>query len=918
MVEAISTIVGAISGIATGVFQKKVVDPRIDKRDLDREIEKTIQAAVTRIWGKFEPCFVRNTGPLDEMFWKHEKVKEELWETFTDKENLGRIPDFNVLYGAYCEEYEEAARMERLLFDQVMEAFWTHFLREAKESSLLRKPYLENILFQLDETVYPYEGRQMIAAYCKTMLPILRDKIIETFSPEGLGKDFSREQIVKEFIDYRRTKMTYVERSDPQALRESTSIPDNAFLEHDRLIFIGDGGVGKTRFLRELEKDMVEAGSGNDNPEYLPVYFEADSFQLNTERYLMDLIETRIKRAFKMVYADNKIKGFIRYLLMYNRLFPLIDAFDQVNPAHKDNVFTLLSEKSLFGGGRYYVTARPYSLTELLNGVKKKGGNIRAFKIILIHPFDENDLKRFFKGYYNGVEPIIGRLKHGGEGQISVVQIPLLARLVKIMAIKRLLHAAEAGRGMSRLELMEQFVNFVVDEQSEKDKTPDMTSPQKKGRYEGMIEKLGELSLKTLEAGQIYHFERRLAKRVLGDAYPTYYHLAQWIQFVCPFVDYEGVASYRREERHRYQHQIFQEFFAAQRLWELYDEDKKGDMLAALQKMKYMPEVSRFFSEAVEKNCKSPEKDFHYWQDLLMATDTDDWARTYALEVRDKLGESKARHLLGQLLAEEDQVLNISDPDAPLVRIPAGHFLMGSYEGENERPVRLVHLDAYDIDRHPVTNAQICAFLNERRDQQEGGRKWINLEGTIGKERCRIRKDGEYFKVEPGFEEHPVIFVTWYGARAYAAWAGKRLPTEAEWEKAARGGQGRRYPWGNEFDKEKCNTNESELGHTTPVKQYPEGRSSHGCLDMAGNVWEWTDSWYDEKENTRVLRGGSWDFDVSFARCAYRLWYFPVSRGPGSRFPLRQDLMIDNPLPFFPFTLYRRRRLTFFSHAARS
>jgi formylglycine-generating enzyme required for sulfatase activity len=215
--------------------------------------------------------------------------------------------------------------------------------------------------------------------------------------------------------------------------------------------------------------------------------------------------------------------------------------------------------------------------------------------------------------------------------------------------------------------------------------------------------------------------------------------------------------------------------------------------------------------------------------------------------------------------------------DSEMVLVPAGSFLYGSREDDlaarsDEKPQRVIDLPAFYMDVFPVTNKQYCEFLNQKKPDNDTLAKWIDLTGSLSGKKCRITKGLNGYIIEKGRERHPVIYVSWYGAEAYAMWAGKRLPSEEEWEKAARGTEGAKYPWGNEFDGSLCNTKGSGIGKTSQVDKFPEGRSPFGCFDMAGNVWEWTDSCYEKKETYRVQRGGSWYYYRDYARCAGRVW----------------------------------------------
>ncbi|MGE3939220.1 MAG: SUMF1/EgtB/PvdO family nonheme iron enzyme [Nitrospirales bacterium] len=221
-------------------------------------------------------------------------------------------------------------------------------------------------------------------------------------------------------------------------------------------------------------------------------------------------------------------------------------------------------------------------------------------------------------------------------------------------------------------------------------------------------------------------------------------------------------------------------------------------------------------------------------------------------------------------------------PDG-MVLIPNGLFLYG-----DEKKTVVLDLDYY-MDIHPVTNAPYRKFIEAGGYDQQS--YWSPKGWNWGKEK-HVTQPASWDDEKFNRPDQPVVGVSYYEAEAYAKWAGKRLPTEQEWEKAARGMDGQEYPWGNEFLEDRCasSVGKQARDRTTPVGSYPDGKSPFGCQDMAGNVWEWCASWYYADEDTRVLRGGSWAYDVpEFFRCAYRNNYFPGVRSSVFGFRCAQD-----------------------------
>ena len=256
--------------------------------------------------------------------------------------------------------------------------------------------------------------------------------------------------------------------------------------------------------------------------------------------------------------------------------------------------------------------------------------------------------------------------------------------------------------------------------------------------------------------------------------------------------------------------------------------------------------------------------------------------------------------------------IRISDDNAEMIFIEGGAFLMGCDNWHaDEKPVHKVYVDDFYMDKYEVTNKQYCKFLNRKGNQIEDDSTWLNIKDN----KCHIVIKNGYYESVKGYSNHPVTGVTWYGARAYTNWVGKRLPTEAEWEYACSGGnksKGYIYSGSNNVDEvayyRYTSGGRSDI-NTCPTCPIGTKKANElGIYDMSGNVWEWCADWYSKdyysksvyknpdgpsSGKLRVIRGDSWYGNHSGPRCTLRVCQYPNSTTLSTGFRCVRDLIKD-------------------------
>ncbi|MEE8587640.1 MAG: SUMF1/EgtB/PvdO family nonheme iron enzyme [Acidobacteriota bacterium] len=703
-----------------------------------------------------------------------------------------------------------------------------------------------------------------------------------------------------------------------------------------RLVVIGDPGAGKSTFLRRICQLACRGILDGDRAAIQTLGLEEAPFpilvrlsELHDHRaankgrsgapavalapdWLAHLLASQWKK-------DTGLDaGFFHRLLTDEAVLLLLDGLDEV-PTDKDRralVKWIEKAAARWEHCRIVVTSRPATY--------KGEAVLPGFDHASIEDLEDPAIANFLEAWCQALFPADPRRADRHREELiealrSRPEIRRMARNPVMLTALAVVHWNEKRLPEQRADLYESILNWLA---LSREALPHRPSPE---RSLGLLQSLA-LAMQDHEKGRQVQISRRQAAEAIAPGWrelPDSERLAAAATFLDQEEKDSGIVV-RRGSEVRFWHLTFQEYLAARALAGLGDREQHQCLLRSLHSPEWkevvlllagvlrgqgVERVDNLVAAVLDQLGGKPSlpdqarcagilgaivrdlapmkyqpTDARYQSVLKQALGVFNRDRSEEVSIEVAIEAAEALGQAGDPRFEGDQL------EKNWVEIPAGEFWMGAQKkdkaGKNfdpeadndESPVHRVHLDAYRIGRYPVTVAEYQRFMQADGYGEED--HWT--EGGFGE-----KTEPDAWEDQTQHPNRPVVRVSWLEAAAYAQWAGAQLPTEAQWERAARGTEGRKYPWGNrpEPNPQRLNFAESETGDPTPVGVYPQGSTPEGITDLAGNVLEWCQDWFGgypdqlqksptgpKKGEGRVHRGGASNYDARLCRSSYRLY----------------------------------------------
>jgi formylglycine-generating enzyme required for sulfatase activity/predicted phosphodiesterase/energy-coupling factor transporter ATP-binding protein EcfA2 len=677
------------------------------------------------------------------------------------------------------------------------------------------------------------------------------------------------------------------------------------------LLLRGTAGMGKTTLIKHLAYSLTHGSGPEPLWGYLPVIVFLKDLRPIYESKLKEdpthvTFELLLEEYFEKYQCPLPMDTVTAYLSQ-GRALLLLDGLDEVPEAIRDDLVDLVHRFQFqYKNNRFLITGRPHGI--------EGGGMLRFGKYLRdIEFLDDKKSRDFISRWFRAVSG-----QASGVGEVTAADM--------IIDIQQHEHAAVFTGNPLLLTAL--CIFYLVGGKRIPDQRADLYDrivanllfrrfhdPGDKDKVNRVREFLMVLAFtlqtrnaRSIEACDAAELLQQNHPRKEDEELPAYKRrmdaLLNEIEPMC------GLLNRMASGEIEFTHLTFQEFLAANHMldrdidYKKYLEDpwwKETIMLyAGLMNLSMKTRSNDIVREMINMN-KSPRiqvlgaealRDF---QSSKREEAVVQLAREKLLDIIESDAALQERFDAGEILGTlEDPRINALSP--PMVTVEAGEFIRGSNEDDREKPVRNIYLDEFMIGKYPVTNQEFKVFIEAGG---YGNKEFWTKEGWQWREKENISEPWLWHDRKWNGLNFPVLGVSWYEASAYAKWLSEKtghqyiLPSEAQWEKAARGSKGFSYPWGKKWKEDYCNSRECGLRRTSPVGIFPKGKSPYVCLDMAGNVWEWCADWYEDEYykkgpdrnpqgpkngSDRVLRGGGWFSGRHGCRAAYRSAALPIHR----------------------------------------